>query len=210
MKPGRWTRILGAAALAAMFVIPLAGATVATFVFDFVSDPGDVADGPDFDVTATAGLTDDTGTSCDAVVMIMADATGGITDVDSFCLSLTTGLGGSDMDAGSFGTGYLPVQGPITFALFDLTAADLTALSGFGDSDQEYADYVIANATCLDEQTLATSEIPNFVGLPTGAPFSYCGIVPTMGPGALTWMLVLLIGLSLVTLRAGRFLSTAR
>ncbi|HLU09656.1 MAG TPA: hypothetical protein VK003_08310 [Oceanobacillus sp.] len=32
----------------------------ATFVFDFVSDPGDVADGPEFDVTGV-GLVDDTG-----------------------------------------------------------------------------------------------------------------------------------------------------
>jgi hypothetical protein len=144
--------------------------TSATFVFDFVTDPGDAADGPDFNVTGI-GPIDDTGTSCDAVVMVMADPTGGIVDVDSFCLSIATGLGGSDGDYGSFGTGYVPVSSPITYALFELTAADLAALSGYGDSDQEYADYVLANALCLSEQFLDETDL----GIPTATPLSLCG-----------------------------------
>jgi hypothetical protein len=144
--------------------------TSATFVFDFVTDPGDAADGPDFNVTGI-GPIDDTGTSCDAVVMVMVDPTGNAVDVDSFCLSIVTGLGGSDGDYGSFGTGYVPVSSPITYALFDLTAADLAALSGYGDSDQEYFDYVVANAVCLQEQFLDETDL----GIPTAPAYSLCG-----------------------------------
>jgi hypothetical protein len=163
-------RALRALAAGLLLAGPLAPAaalavTSATFTFDFVTDPGDLADGPDFDV-AGAGPTDDTGTSCDAVVMVMVDATGTPIDVDSFCLALATGLGGSDGDYGSFGTGYLPVAGPATYALYDLTAADLAALTGFGDSDQEYFDYVVANARFLQEQYL------DIEGLASGTPFS--------------------------------------
>jgi hypothetical protein len=98
--------------------------------------------------------------------MVMVDATGTPIDVDSFCLALDTGLGGSDGDYGSFGTGYLPVSGPATYALFDLTAADLAALTGFGDADQEYFDYVVANCRLLAQAPF------DVVGLVSGTPFS--------------------------------------
>ena len=142
-------------------------ASSASFVFDFVSDPGDVGDGPDYDVTGI-GVIDDGG-GCDLVVMVMVDATGAPTDVDSFCLSLITGLGGSDGDYGSFGTGYVPTLDPVTYALFDLTAADIAALSGFGDNDQEYFDYVVANTVCLAEQSINAGSIP------VGTAYSLCG-----------------------------------
>jgi hypothetical protein len=142
--------------------------TSATFTFDFLTDPGDIADGTDYDVTGV-GPIDDTATLCDAVVMVMVDGTGTPVDVDSFCLSTTTGLGGSDGDWGSFGTGYLPVVGPITHALYDLTAGDLAALTGFGDSDQEYFDYVIANCTLLAQDFLPVQ------ALASGPPFSFSG-----------------------------------
>jgi hypothetical protein len=139
----------------------------ATFVFDTTTDPADLVDGPDFDVTGI-GPVDDTGALCDAMVMVMVDATGTPTDVDSFCLSTSTGLGGSDGDYGSFGTGYVPVLGPVTYGLFDLNAEDLAALSGFGDSDQQYFDYVVANARFLGQQTFdVPPPIPN-----DGPPFS--------------------------------------
>jgi len=140
--------------------------TSATFVFDFVSDPGDLADGPNFDVTGIGPIDD--GSGCDIVSMVMVDATGTPTDVDSFCLDLTTGLGGADGDYGSFETGYVPTVSPVTYTLFDLDAADLAALSGLGENDQEYFDYVVANATCLDEQALAVE------GLPTADPVQFC------------------------------------
>jgi hypothetical protein len=86
--------------------------------------------------------------------------------VDSFCLSLVTGLGGSDGDYGSFGTGYVPTAGPATYAIFDLTAADIGALVGLGDSDPDYVAYILANATFLIEGYV------DVVGLESGTPFS--------------------------------------
>jgi hypothetical protein len=157
------------AAVLALAVAPHAARAVdsASFVFDTTTDPADLVDGPDFDVTGVNPI-DDTGTLCDAVVMIMVDATGTPVDADSFCLDLTTGMGGSDGDYGSFGTGYLPVNGPITYGLFDLNAADLAALTGLGDADQGYFDYVVANARFLGQQTFAVEPpIPN-----DGPPFS--------------------------------------
>jgi hypothetical protein len=88
-------------------------------------------------------------------------------DVDSFCLDLVMGQGGSDGDYGSFGTGAVPAAGPVTYALYDLTAADLTALTGLGDADQGYFDYVIANCTLLAEATQPVQ------GLVSGTPFSF-------------------------------------
>lgn len=148
--------------------------TSATFVFDFLSDPGDVADGPDYDVTGVGAVDDGSGCGGDVVVMVMVDATGTPVDVDSFCLSIPGGTGGSDGDYGSFGTGYTPVSDPITYALYDLSPTDLAALSGFGDSDQEYFDYVVANAVCLDEQFLDEP------GYPTTTPYSLCGGGPVV------------------------------
>jgi hypothetical protein len=149
-------------------------ASSATFTFDFVTDPGDGADGPDYNVVGT-GLVDDNGLSCDVVVMVMVDPTGAGVDVDSFCLSLATGLGGSDGDYGSFGTGYLPVASPITYALYDIDAADLAALSlaGLGDADQGYLDYVVANGTLLVEQFLDETDL----GIPAATPFSFAAPV---------------------------------
>ena len=160
--------LLAAALLALTALVPSVASAVtsATFTFDFTTDPGDVGDGPDYDVTGV-GPIDDTGTSCDAVAMVMVDATGTPTDVDSFCLSLLDGTGGSDGDYGSFGTLYVPVEGPATYALYDLTADDLAALTGFADSDQEYFDYVTANSTLLGEGTVPVQ------GLVSGTPFSF-------------------------------------
>ncbi|MFN8448057.1 MAG: hypothetical protein U0521_05580 [Anaerolineae bacterium] len=166
-----------------VFVSMLFGGSVfavssASFVFDFVSDPGDAADGPDFNVTGVGPIDDGSGCGGDVVVMIMADATGGVVDIDSFCLSLISGTGGSDGDYGSF-DGYLPVASPITYALFDLTAADLTALTGFGDNDTEYRDYILTHATCLSEQFLDETDL----GIPTGTPWSLCGGGPVVATG---------------------------
>lgn len=149
---------------ASLLALPVLAATSASFVFDAISDPGDLADGPDYDVTAIGPIDD--GSGCDAMVMIMVDPTGGILDIDSFCVSLITGLGGSDGDYGSF-DGTLPVAGPATYALFDINATDLAALTGFGDTDQEYYDYVVANGVLMDEDYY---DIPGFV---SGTPFSF-------------------------------------
>jgi hypothetical protein len=168
------SRVLAALASASLALsgalVPSAttAVTSATFTFDYLTDPGDIADGSDFDVTGVAPI-DDTATMCDAVVMVMVDGTGTPTDVDSFCLAIATGMGGSDGDYGSFGTGYLPVVGPVTYALYDLTADDLAALTGFGDSDQEYFDYVVANCTLLAQ------DFQPVQALASGTPFSFSG-----------------------------------
>jgi hypothetical protein len=158
--------ILGSLVLASALA-PAAGSTVtsATFTFDFITDPGDLADGSDFDVVGVGPIDD--GSACDQVAMVMVDATGTPTDVDSFCLDLVMGQGGSDGDYGSFETGYVPVAGPVTYALFDLTAADLAALTGFGDSQQEFFDYVVANCTLLGEATVPVQ------GLASTTPFAF-------------------------------------
>jgi hypothetical protein len=81
---------------------PASAATSASITFDFVSDPGDLADGPDYNIVGS-GLVDDGG-SCDVVVVVMLDATGTYTDIDTICLNLGTGAGGSDGDYGSMST----------------------------------------------------------------------------------------------------------
>jgi hypothetical protein len=146
---------------------PVAGlaATSATIAFDFVTDPGDVADGPDYDVTGTA-LVDDDGTGCDLVVAVIVDATGRPTDGDGFCLSTVTGLGRSGGDYGSMEGGFVPVAGPATYAIFDLTADDIAALTGLGDNQLAYVDYVLANARFLVEGHVDVE------GLASGTPFS--------------------------------------
>lgn len=158
--------ILGSLVLASALA-PAAGSAVtsATFSFDFVTDPGDVADGPDFDVVGIAPIDD--GSACDVVAMVMVDPTGTPTDVDVFCLDLVMGQGGSDGDYGSLASLYVPVAGPVTYALFDLTAADLTALMGISDADQAYFDYVVANCAFLAEGTVPVQ------GLPGVLPFSF-------------------------------------
>lgn len=138
----------------------------ADFVFDTTTDPADLADGPDFAVTGVAPIDDGSGCTGDSVVMIMVDALGTVVDVDSFCLTLGDGTGGSDGDYGSFGAGAVPAAGPVTYALFDLTAEDLAALTGFGDNDQEFVDYVFANARLLVEKPF---DVPT---LESGAAFS--------------------------------------
>jgi hypothetical protein len=181
---------------------PVSAVSSATFTFG-PPDATDDADGPNYSITGIAPIDD--GTACDAVVMIMVDATGQVTDADDLCLPIPAGTAVDDMDAGSFGTAYIPTLGPITFTLFDLTAADLAALSAFSINDQEYVDYVLANARCLSEQFLAASTIPDLSTIPAGTPFSQCvtqaTTAPTLGTAALVMLVALLAGASLFVLR---------
>lgn len=170
-----------------LMVTPLNAATSASFVFDF-SDLGDLADGPGFNITAVGPVDD--GSGCDAVVMVMVDPTGTPTDVDTVCLVIPAGTGGSDGDYGSINSGYLPVSSPVTYALFDINAADIAALSGLSDSNPAYSAYVIANGELLDEHSTPVD------GLPTQPPFSFrpasATPVPTLGE-SLTWTFSLLL-----------------
>lgn len=175
----RWSRmglLLFVVAILAASVGIVYAASSASFVFDF-SDLGDLADGPEFNVTGS-GLVDD-GSGCDVVVMVMVDPTGTPTDVDTFCLDLITGNGGSDGDYGSMNTGYVPVSSPVTYGLYDIDAADIAALGGLSDAEVAYADYVRANGTCLTEQFL------DVTGLPTASAYSLCSGGTVAGAGCL-------------------------
>jgi hypothetical protein len=61
----------------------------------------------------------------------------------------------------------VPAAGPATYAVFDIDAADIAALSGLSDSDPAYGDYVLANGSFLAEGYV---DVP---GLPSGTPFSF-------------------------------------
>lgn len=160
--------------------------TSATFVFDTVSDPGDLADGPDYHVTGIGPIDD--GGGCDLVVMVMVDPVGTPVDIDTFCLNLATGLGDSDGDYGAGPGGAVPAFSPVTYALFDLTAADIANTSGMGgDSDIAYFNYIVANARLLAEKTFAVD------GLPSRSPFSF-NRVPRSVPASTPAGLALLAG----------------
>src|SRR5262245_4558949 len=149
-------------------------AKTARFVFDF--DPLDIADGPAYNVTGS-GLVDDLG-GCDFVVMVMVDATGKPTDVDTICIDLLNGQGNGDGDYGEgVDDGYVPTLGPVTYALFDINEDDVAALTGINDSAPEFFAYVVANGRCLAERFLPVD------GVPVGTPFTLCR-KPAIGTGA--------------------------
>lgn len=175
------------AALVLMSVFGTAHAvTSATFVFDTVSDPGDLADGPDYHITGIGPIDDGSGCGGDTVVMVMVDPLGTPVDIDTLCLNLVTGLGTSDGDYGSGPGGALPAFSPVTYALFDLTAADLANTSGMGgDTDIAYFNYIVANARLLAEKTFAVD------GLPSRTPFSFIRVpqsVPASTPAGLAFL----------------------
>jgi len=167
-------------ALALAPVGPAMAVTSADFVFDFVLDAGDNADGPAYVMTGVGPVDD--GGGCDAVTMIMVDPSGTVVDIDPNCLSLADGTATDDADYGSNQASAVPACSPVTFALFDLTAADLTALSGIS-ADADYVNYVRSNARLLREHTLIVT------GLPSCRPFSFAPApaapVPVDSPAAL-------------------------
>lgn len=161
-------------------------ATSASFVFDTLSDPADLADGPDYLVTAS-GVVDD-GAGCDVVVMVMVDPQGTPVDIDTFCLNLGTGQGGSDGDYGSGPGGALPAFSPVTYALFDLTATDIANTTGLGDTDIAYFNYIVTRGRLLAEKSFAVD------GLPTRNAFSFVPKAPTPVPTSTPAGLALLAG----------------
>lgn len=137
-----------------------------SFVFNYAGDAGDNADGPQYDITITSP-TDD-GSGCDAYFMIMVDSSGVLVDVDPGCVVGTTAS-----DDGDYGVNYPPTSRPITYALFDLDGADVTALNSISEDDPAYLSYVLANGVCLDEHYEDASS--SLSALPTLAPYSLCG-----------------------------------
>jgi hypothetical protein len=152
-------------------------ASSASFVFVFI-DPGDDADGPQYNITGS-GVVDD-GNGCDEVVMAMVDATGTLTDMDFPCLDLITGLGNDDGDYGSADNAYVPTLGPVTYALYDIDAADIALLGGLPNDDATGLAFLKANGDCLSEQSLEVDGIPN------GTAFSLCGGGAPTTTGGLT------------------------
>jgi hypothetical protein len=124
----------------------------------------DTSDQPMYEATGT-GLVDDDG--CDIVTMLMTDATGGIVDVDTFCLDLGTGIGDDFTDWGSHESGYVPGTGPITYTLYD------TAFDDICDNDENSSacsDYLASGAVpCIAE---AYYQPPS---LPVGTALVICG-----------------------------------
>ncbi|MBK7473534.1 MAG: hypothetical protein IPI73_25805, partial [Betaproteobacteria bacterium] len=114
---------------AGMLASPAQAATSGSFVFDFVGDVGDNADGPQYDITLV-GPTDDGG-GCDEYVMIMVDPTGTVVDVDPGCV-----VGTTTSDDGDYGPVFAATASPITYALFDITGADAAVLGSLSQSDR--------------------------------------------------------------------------
>ncbi len=126
----------------------------------------DSSDEPQYDITAT-GLVDDDG-GCDLVSMMMTDATGAITDIDTFCLNTVSGTGSDETDWGSYdGATGDPTLGPITYSLFDVS---------FGDACYNNENSVACGNLLLSGAAACLSE--NYyqpAGLPAGsAAFPVC------------------------------------
>lgn len=124
---------------------------------------------------AGAGLVDE-GFGCDMVTMLIADATGGITDIDTFCIDTTSGTGTDYTDWGSFWNGYVPVLAPITYTLFDTSAGDAC---DEGENSAACGAYLQSCAVpTLDEAFYYPVEMP------AGTPRSFSCGGPAPVPGA--------------------------
>lgn len=195
------SRVLRQASLAAavslsLLSLPAQAAVSGSFVFDFVGDAGDNADGPQYDVTLV-GPTNDNGLNQDLVIMVMVDATGTPLDVDPMAISGTTGS-----DDGDYGVINTATAGPITYALFDIDQAAANTLLGISEGSPSYMAFLLANSSLLDQQTLA------FDGVPVQAPFLFGSqSVPVGGTAGLGALGLTLLGLSR---RQGRSKAIAR
>jgi len=171
-------------------------ATSGSFVFDFVDDAGDNADGPQYDMTFV-GLADD-GAGCDEYVMVMIDPTGVVVDIDPGCTSSAT----AD-DDGDHGTVFAPTASPITYGMFDITGPQAAVLGGISQSDPAYLSYLLANGRFLFERTLVVD------GLPTLPAHSFLRgsasvPVPTLGVFGLGALMLMMMGAFARQLRARR------
>lgn len=128
---------------------------------------------PQYQVTAS-GLVDDGG-GCDFVTMMMTDATGGITDIDTFCLDSGTGVGSDFTDWGSFESGYVAAVGPITYTVFDTAPGDACNVN---ENSAACAEYLLSGAVlCIGE---AYYQPPEF---PEGTAYPVCAAKTSSGSG---------------------------
>ncbi len=114
------------------------------------------SDQPDYTATGT-GLVDEV-EGCDLVTMMMTDATGAITDIDTFCIDVVSGIGVNYTDWVSYeGASGAPTLGPITYSLFDTSFGDAC------DNENSIAcgNYLLSGAvTCLDEDYFQPAGLP--------------------------------------------------
>lgn len=147
-------------------------ATSATISFDAGYD----ADEPAYPIAGSGLVSEDTcyfGESetegpGDVVTMLMTDANGLITDIDTFCLEVATGLGVNWTDWWSYeGASDYPTLGPITYSLYD-TSPDDPCYEG-NENSVACADYLASGAVrCIAEDYFQPAS------LPAGAPFPVC------------------------------------
>ncbi|MBK8030323.1 MAG: hypothetical protein IPK17_12635 [Chloroflexi bacterium] len=118
----------------------------------------DSSDEPWFDVTGTGLVEDRKG--CDYVTMLMTDATGAITDIDTFCIVTASGVGFDETDWWSYaGASGDPTLGPITYSLFDTSSTD--ACITYGGNSVECATYLLSGtAACLAESYYQPTGLP--------------------------------------------------
>ncbi len=125
------------------------------------------ANQPMYEISGVTNLVVDD-TDCDFVTMLMADATGIITDSDTFCINTGTGEGSEYTDWASYsGAPNVPVKGPITYALFD---TDLASACYSDENSIACADELLSGAyACIAEDYFQPAS------LPAGTPNSICG-----------------------------------
>lgn len=143
-------------------------------------DPGNQ---PQYLVTGTGPTEDQPG--CDFVTMFIADATGGILDVDTFCLDTGTGTGSDFTDWGSHESGYfVPAQNPITYALFDTSGADACSAD---ENSIACSNFLLGGgAACITETYLEADLVPaGLAAQQLGVPYSVCG-TPEVPAGPVT------------------------
>ncbi len=157
-------------AIFALSVVVFA-ATSATIGFDTSYDP----DQPAYPIAGSGVISEDTcyfGESetegpGDIVTMLMTDANGLITDIDTFCLDAATGAGMNWTDWWSYsGATDYPQLGPITYSLYDTSPGDPC----YNDENSvACANYLASGAVrCIAEDYFQPAS------LPAGARFPVC------------------------------------
>lgn len=112
-------------------------------------------DQPQYDVLGS-DLVDD-GAGCDTVTMLMTDPTGGIVDVDTFCIDFEASYGSDYTDWGSHESGYVPTTGPITYTLYDTVYGDACD----AENSSECSDYLASGAVpCIAEAYYQPPSLP--------------------------------------------------
>lgn len=110
---------------------------------------------------------------CDLVTMMMTDANGLITDIDTFCIWDDTGTGEDYTDWCSYEGGCNPTVGPITYSLFD-TAAGSVCDNNFipgTENSVACANLLLSGAvTCLDEEYYQPPSLPVGTARPVCVP----------------------------------------